>query len=306
VPLSNGLDGSVIQPASQAVKELYVADRAVAAHDNLEDHVARDARATSFFCVLCLYLSQDPRRNDAGTRTKRSAASPATRTRTNARALALAEASAFSGSNTPTLAWPTALSFGSRLLQNANAIPVVCRGRDDRRDDDWQGFGGQGSRFGLGRVRDRLDWPWWFTLGHRATDLFLALSESFRWRRLLPQPAPPATTARSGRVQKHKAQRIGRLGIVLQRGRDRCWTEREDENRCGDETRVKRARDRQGDPRGSDRDRRLKHREQVAIARDKTTPEFHGFRVAQEARPAAKGGADTGLWHTRSPCDLAC
>src|SRR5438128_2057439 len=78
-PLTNGLDGAIVQAAAETLQNLHVPDRAVAADDDLEDHVARDPALPRIFRIVGFHLAQQARRLDAAAGPIGSAARAAAR-----------------------------------------------------------------------------------------------------------------------------------------------------------------------------------------------------------------------------------
>jgi hypothetical protein len=64
-PLFHRLHGAFVKTRIQAPENLDVAHAAIPKHDDLEEHVAIDAPATSVFGIVGLYFLQEPGRVDS-------------------------------------------------------------------------------------------------------------------------------------------------------------------------------------------------------------------------------------------------
>jgi hypothetical protein len=79
-PLSDGIDGALVEPGPEPALQSHVADGAIASHDDLQLDIAVDAAAPRVFGVLGLHFAKEGGRRNPAAGPKRSAAGPAPRT----------------------------------------------------------------------------------------------------------------------------------------------------------------------------------------------------------------------------------
>ena len=86
-PLAHGFDGFLLESTAQRPAHLHVADRAIAAHDNLEHDVAFDRLTSRGIRVARTNFPDQRRWVDAGARLIRTATGTATRPGSDAAAV---------------------------------------------------------------------------------------------------------------------------------------------------------------------------------------------------------------------------
>src|SRR5688572_21106137 len=77
-PLSDGVNGSLIESGAEFAHQPHFTDRSIAADDNFHDNVAFDGSAPALVGINRLHLTLKLRGRDAAARTERSAAGAAT------------------------------------------------------------------------------------------------------------------------------------------------------------------------------------------------------------------------------------
>src|SRR5258705_1758178 len=155
-PLLHRADRALLQAVTEALQHVRVADAAVAPHDDLHQHVSRDAAAARLFGIGRFHLAQQAWRFDAAARAVRSAAGAAALAVANARPAPFAVARPLAGPDAAVCARSVAVGPFDRVLDGAFAIAIVGRDCFNRRDDDLRGCR-LGSRFRRRRLNGRLD-----------------------------------------------------------------------------------------------------------------------------------------------------
>src|SRR5688572_2927702 len=136
LPLAHGSHRPLIETGAQALQDGDVADAAIAAHDDLEDHVTGNPAPSRIVGVIRLDLAEQPWRVDTAARTERSAAGAAARAVADTRAETFAAARALAGAGAPASARALALTRLAALLDDTFAVAVVgCSGHDRGHED---------------------------------------------------------------------------------------------------------------------------------------------------------------------------
>src|SRR5258705_710337 len=148
-PLLHRADRALLQAVTEALQHVRVADAAVAPHDDLHQHVSRDAAAARLFGIGRLHLAQQAWRVGAASRAVRSAAGAAALAVANARPAPFAVARPLAGPDAAVCARSVAVGPFDRVLDGAFANAIVGRDCFNRRDDDLRGCR-LGSRSGVG------------------------------------------------------------------------------------------------------------------------------------------------------------
>src|SRR5204863_1836412 len=91
-PLAHGRNRPLVQPMRESVQQFDVADRTVAAHDNLENHCTLDVGSPRLLGVAGLYFAKDSRGQNAASRTIRASARAAACSVADTRPIALPQA----------------------------------------------------------------------------------------------------------------------------------------------------------------------------------------------------------------------
>src|SRR5436309_2356058 len=97
LPLPHRLHGAIVQSAAEPLQNLHVANRSVAAHDDLHHHLAAEPAAPRVFRIVRAHFAQQPRRIDSAPRTEWSAAGAASGSWSNTGPVALANARSRAG-----------------------------------------------------------------------------------------------------------------------------------------------------------------------------------------------------------------
>src|SRR5258705_809022 len=154
-PLLHRADRALLQAVTEALQHVRVADAAVAPHDDLHQHVSRDAAAARLFGIGRFHLAQQAWRFDAAARAVWSAAGAAAFAVAYARPEPFAVARPLARPDAAVCARSVAVGPFDRVLDGALAIAIVGRDGFNGRDDHLRGRR-LGSRFRRRRLTD-----WW-------------------------------------------------------------------------------------------------------------------------------------------------
>ena len=138
-PLADRGHGALIEAGAEPLQDRDVADRAIAPHDDFEHHVAGDAATPGFVGVIGLHLAQQSRWLDAAAWPERPAARAAAGSVADAGAKSFTVADALTGAGAAARSGALAFARVPSALDDAVAIAVAARCRDDRRDQDARG-----------------------------------------------------------------------------------------------------------------------------------------------------------------------
>src|SRR5207249_4875872 len=126
-PLFHRADRALVEPRAEALQHVHLADAAVAPHDDLEQHVARDAAPPRVLCIFRLHLVKQPRRLDAAAWPVRPAAGASARAVADPGSEAFAVAGTLAGSDAAVGAGPVAVPPFHRMFYRTFAVASIRR-----------------------------------------------------------------------------------------------------------------------------------------------------------------------------------
>src|SRR3990170_1545100 len=133
-PLTHRVRGALVEPAPKPLQDPNVADRSVAAHDDLEDDITGKASPAGLLCVIRFDFALHGRGRDPASRTIRTAPRATTGSCPYARAVAFTQPSASSGSSSTAGTRTLARTVLRCLRDDACDVANIRRGCRHRRN----------------------------------------------------------------------------------------------------------------------------------------------------------------------------